>query len=296
MNKMFQGVCESIISRLERAKAGELMAPFECPWDGDPFPINMTTEASYRGLNILILWGAAMDKGYTTNKWATPRQLMTHAKKNGMTLNWKGQKATTCIRWVEWTPKHSEGVPLNPEDRVKRMTAKPFWLLNMDQVEGYPKDAPKVATDHGCIDADPAQIFINNIKGLDLQHGGDNAYFSPRNDYVRLPVANSFPELGDYHAVAFHELGHWTGHKSRLERDLTGKMGSSAYAFEEIVAEMTSAFFAAKFGLKGKLQHSEYIASYIRCLKDDLSLVRKAATLSGNAYDYLTQRSEGDTT
>lgn len=288
MNSTLRKISETIIQRLIDAQEGNLLAPFECPWDGDPMPINCTTDIHYQGMNIFVLWGAAMDKGYTTNKWCTPKQLTKYARDNELTLDWKGEKCTTGIRWLPYEHKTRKS-----EEPSKTLIPRPFWVLNMDQVKGFPKDPPP--TDHGRIDNLPAQKFIDAV-GAEIKHGESRAYFSPSKDIIMLPEPNSFPELGDYHATAFHELGHWTGHAQRLDRNQKGKMGDPDYAFEEIIAEMTSAFFAAKFNLKGRLQHTEYVGSYIKCLQQDLNLVRKASTSAGNAYDYLTSLTKGATT
>jgi len=98
--------------------------------------------------------------------------------------------------------------------------------------------------------------------------------------------------MDSYYATMFHELGHWTGAKHRLGRDHTGSFGSSAYAFEELVAELASAFVCAGLQIQPENRHSDYIASWLKALKDDKKFIFKAASAASKAADMLQSSAE----
>ncbi|MCA9558771.1 MAG: hypothetical protein KC583_09415, partial [Myxococcales bacterium] len=96
-----------------------------------------------------------------------------------------------------------------------------------------------------------------------------------------------FQDAASYHATVLHELAHWSGHQTRLDRDLTGRFGSASYAAEELIAELTSAFLCAELGINGRLQHAEYIGAWIKLLKGDKRAIFSASRLAQEAADYL---------
>ena len=112
---------------------------------------------------------------------------------------------------------------------------------------------------------------------------------------IQLPPRAAFETLERYFATALHELGHWSGHKTRLNRDLANRFGSKAYAVEELVAELTAAFLCAHLGIEGELRHADYIATWIVLLKEDNRAVFTAASKASQAANYLRQLS-GDAT
>jgi len=123
--------------------------------------------------------------------------------------------------------------------------------------------------------------------GADIREGGARAYFSPSADYVQMPPFAAFKGTGAYLATLAHELTHWTGHKARLDRDQGGGFGSKSYAFEELVAEMGSAFVCARLGVAGEHidSHAAYLASWLKCLREDKRAIFKAAALAQTAAD-----------
>lgn len=282
--ELMNSLCEGIIRRLEEARDGVAMSPFRSPWQsgGDPFPVNMTTGNRYNGMNVFLLWGEAMDKGYSSNEWMTVRQLLDHAERNGLEVSFKGQKTATIFRMVDFFPKGTD----RNDERNMVCSTKVYGVLNRDQVEGLP-DLP-VSKPITITRRDQHQ-FIENT-GADIKFGGTRAYFDPKLDYIQLPHIDNFVDEDAYLATAFHELGHWTGHASRLDRSLHLIGDKNVYAFEELVAEMTSAFICAHHHIEEEMQHPQYIEHYIRILKNDMSLLRKASTKASEAYQFLLEK------
>lgn len=123
--------------------------------------------------------------------------------------------------------------------------------------------------------------------GAMIRHGGDQAFYRPGDDLIQLPPQAMFPQAESYYNVALHELTHWTGHPSRCNRAMTGRPHIEAYAFEELVAEMGSAFLSAHCGIAGELQHASYIAEWLQALRNDKRLIFTAASLAQKAVDSL---------
>ena len=121
----------------------------------------------------------------------------------------------------------------------------------------------------------------------EIREGQGEAYYAPGADFVSLPGFAAFKGADHFYNVAFHELSHWTGHKSRLDRDLSGRFGKAQYAAEELIAELGAAFLSAEFGFDGDVRHAGYIASWIALLKSDKRAVFTAASKAQAAADYL---------
>jgi antirestriction protein ArdC len=164
---------------------------------------------------------------------------------------------------------------------------KRFTVFNADQCEDLPAD----------IAAPPAPIAENLIlpqaealiraTGADIRIGGDRAFYVPSADYIQVPPPSAFFEPINWHRTVFHELGHWTGAAHRLNRDLSGAFGSSSYARDEVVAEMTGAFVCAALSIVPTVRHADYLASWIELLADDNRAIIHAASAASKAADYL---------
>lgn len=281
-------ITDKLIADLEAIKVSGKKSIWTCPWKGSPFPMNMTTDAYYNGINIILLWSAADANGYKHNKWLTFNQKNTLASKLGLDIRIiKGQKGHHICRWVDFIPKDQQSFPVNEQRRVQTM--KVFKVFNIDQLEGLPEsyyDTPDLAPMDRRLEK--AHEWVANT-GAEYRVDGHRAAYSPMGDYILSPKYEAFKSEEDYFATMFHELGHWTGHKSRCDRQITNRPGSKEYAFEEIIAEMTAAFLCAHHGVEGKLQHVEYIDGYIQCLQDSNDTIRKAATQSSKAFAFLTE-------
>ena len=138
---------------------------------------------------------------------------------------------------------------------------------------------------------DEPSAFIANTKA-DIRIGGDKACFIPALDCINMPPLSAFKDIGSYYATAFHELGHWSGGEKRLNRELSSRFGTEAYAAEELVAELTSAFLCAELGVQGELRHAGYINHWIKLLKNDPKAIFTAASKASQAAHYLRSSSE----
>jgi antirestriction protein ArdC len=123
--------------------------------------------------------------------------------------------------------------------------------------------------------------------GADFRIGGDQAFYVPSQDFIRIPHQSAFTEQINYYRTAFHELGHWSGHASRLARDLTTSFGTKDYAREEMVAEMATAFICASLGIVPTVRHADYLGNWLQVLREDVRAIVKAASLASKASDYI---------
>jgi antirestriction protein ArdC len=193
--------------------------------------------------------------------------------------------------------KGSKGVPviyfspLEVQDRVtnevkKIPMLKTYTVFNADQVDGLELPAPAERTMNESIAS--CEAFIKAQRAI-IKHGGNRAFYVPSADYIQLPELDQFKSSADYYATSLHELSHWTGHESRLNRDFSGRFGNEAYAFEELVAELGSAMLCAHNKIDGQLQHANYIASWLKVLKDDPKNILKASALAQKILTFTTK-------
>lgn len=273
-----QDLTDKIIAALESGTA-----PWQKPWDGSAggfFPINPTTGKAYRGGNALQLMG----QGYEDNRWCTFNQ----ANENGWKIR-KGEKATWIEYW-KWSEKSKEideetgkEVEVSIEKtRPSVFYAKVFNLSQMDNVPELVRTAPAW---------DPLEMAENAIikSQANIIHDQANrAYYSSSIDEIHLPPRTSFPSAEKYYATTLHEIGHWTGHESRLNRGLGNVFGSPEYAKEELRAELASLFLADRLGIPFEFeQHASYVGSWIKALKEDKHEIFKAARDAEKIVDHV---------
>ncbi|HDX9007405.1 TPA: DUF1738 domain-containing protein [Aeromonas dhakensis] len=271
MTDLYAVVTDTIIKQMEAGleESGPLWVN-QC----SSMPTNFSTGVPYKGINVLLLWAAAYEHGYTSPYWLTFKQLVA------LGGNVKGQKSVTCIRYQIAERKNDQG------EIEKYPMVKPFHVFNLDQIEGI--TAPAVANPGttGMIEA-CERIFT--LSGAVIHEEGDKACYMPHRDEIYLPTRQQFFELERFYSVGFHELTHWTAHKSRLDRDLSGRFGDEAYAFEELVAELGACFLSSDAGFfyRGVPHHASYIQSWLRVLKSDKKAIFSAASQAQKAYDYI---------
>ena len=241
-------------------------------------PANLATKRTYSGINIPILWSAAKHAGYVDHAWMTFRQTIDL----GGCVR-KGEKSTHIVFAKQLTVKEED------EERKVNML-RGYSVFNVAQIDGLPAT---VATPEPVeeVTEDNAERFIKAIPA-DIRHGGSRACFVSSLDIIQLPSRSAFIDDGNYHATTLHELGHWSGHEKRLNRDLKNRFGSQAYAAEELIAELTSAFLCAHLGVNGELRHASYIDHWITLLKEDNRAIFTAASKASQAADYLRSFSE----
>jgi len=281
---LYQDVTDTVIEQLE-AGAVPWVQPWGRPDVKTPFgmPTNAHTGRTYSGINILLLWGAAIDTGRTTQTWLTYKQ----AQAMGAQVR-KGERGTSVCYADTFIPKAEKARAKEMGDDPQKVGfLKRYTVFNADQCEGLPEEFFK-----GVQPSPPCESILIAEKliaatGADFRIGGDKAFFSPKEDFIQVPPQPSFFEQINYYRTCFHELGHWTGHKSRLDRNLKSKFGTKDYAREELVAEMATAFICAALGIVPTVRHTDYLASWLKVIKEDKRAIFRAASLASKAADYI---------
>lgn len=274
----YQQITNQIIEALESG-----VKPWVCPWDKTEqlgMPSNASTGALYNGMNIMLLWMSATMQSFSSSSWMTFKQ----AKEKGGQVR-KGEKGTH-IFFYNMIEKTDKGT-----DEVERYAMlKTYSVFNIDQIDGLPESmyCPVVAID----DEVPVRSlehveYFLNATGASIVYNGQRAFYRPSTDEIVIPDLHRFSTTEDAYATTLHELTHWTGHKSRLERKNCNAFGSKDYAFEELVAELGSVFLMADLGIVGEVQHESYIANWLTALKDDKRYIFKAASQASKAHQFL---------
>ena len=275
---LYASVTARIVAALEAGTS-----PWSCPWRGqgvDARPANATTGRVYRGINVLLLNLRAMAEGYASNRWLTFAQaqaLGAHVR--------KGEHGSQIVFFK--LHELDEPAAAEPDQRRVVPLLRAFTVFNVDQVDGLPeamRAQPLPPTGWQPIEAAERILAAS---GARVCHGGSKAFYAPGPDQIQMPPRQAFDSAADYYATALHELTHWSGHPSRCNRPLGMRHGIDAYAFEELVAEMGSAFLADYCGLVGRLQHASYIASWLQALRNDKRLIFTASSQAQKAADFL---------
>lgn len=248
-------------------------------------PRNGSTGAAYNGVNFFVLSVVGARCGYPTNVWMTYKQ----AEGMGAQVR-KGAKGVMGIYFQMMQKKKDAAAPAT--DKAETFPfMRPFWVFNAAQIDGLPESftVPAPAAEFDSIEAADRLI---QASGAQIRHGYTKAYFDVAQDEVCMPAPESFESPAAYYAVAMHELAHWTGGKARLDRDQGGSFGSDAYAFEELIAELGSAYLCAQVGIADSTvpNHASYLASWVKVLKADKSAIFTASKQAGQAYDFLLEK------
>lgn len=283
---LYDEVTASIVAQLE-----EGVFPWVRPWSkalaAPGLPRNAVTGRAYSGINVLILWGAVIEGGYPSQNWLTFRQALAA----GGCVR-KGERGRTVFYADRFVPKggrESKDGGEHGEEARGIAFLKRFTVFNVAQCEGLPEglvSAPAPLPErelHGHAEA------LVTATGADFRIGGAEAFYSPCADYVQVPPQPAFLHQIDYYRTALHELGHWTGHGTRLGRDQTGRFGSAAYAREELVAELAAAFLCAALGIHPTVRHADYLGSWLAVLRADNRAIVRAASQASKAAEFLLQ-------
>lgn len=283
---LYHTITHEIIAELEQG-----VAPWVKPWTAGSggtslLPYNAASNRRYQGVNVLLLWRAALQKGYPRPAWLGYHQ----AREQGGQVK-KGEKATRIVYGSTFVPKEERGKPEDEQTRVPFL--KPWFVFNVDQVAGLPAHIIPTPKPVSLPDAiEHVEAFLQTI-GADVRHGGDRACYIPVLDCIQLPPPEAFESTPHYYATSLHEHAHWTGHESRLNRNLSGRFGEAAYAAEELVAELSAAFLCAALSIPGRLRHAEYIGSWLKLLQHDARAIFTAASKATAAARYLEEKGEG---
>jgi antirestriction protein ArdC len=287
-----QEVTDRIIGMLEKG-----VAPWQKPWNpGEAslgMPKNPTTDRSYRGGNALHLMATALQRGYNDPRWMTYKQ----ASDQGWQVR-RGEKGTQIEFW-EVKPADKEVSPgdngggrneRNSRDgRDTRLVHRVYTVFNAKQIDGVPEYQPKRPTPFEVVNS--GEKILDN-SGASINHDqADKAFYNRASDSIHLPPKEAFKDAAGYYGTALHELAHWTGHPSRLDRptlNASYQFGDTNYAKEELRAELASVFLAAERGIPhDPEQHAAYVGSWIKTLSQDKNEIFRAAHDASAATDYL---------
>lgn len=281
---LYDEITSRIIAELE---AG--CVPWVQPWGFSAvsaplaMPKNAATGRHYSGINILILWGAVVARGFSCQSWLTFRQALSLG---GNVRN--GDRGTTVVYADRFVPDEERRRAREMSDEPQAIPfLKRFTVFSTDQCEGLPEElvtAPPPVPE-GLIMPEVEALIRSS--GADLRLGGDRAFYSPALDYIQVPRPDAYFEPINWHRTALHELGHWSGHPSRLGRNLNGGFGSNSYAREELIAEMCAAFCCATLGITPTVRHADYIGSWLEVLREDSKAIVRAASAASKAADHL---------
>jgi len=281
-----QEVTNQIIEMLEKGTA-----PWQTPWEPGALqlPLNPITERTYRGGNALHLMAVGARKGYEDPRWLTYRQ----AQENGWQVR-KGEKGSQIEFW-QFEAAKAQAQDSNESEREStggghaRPIRRVYTVFNARQIDGIPSFAPKQLQEWEV--AETAESILQN-SGAQIRHDQrDRAFYSRSEDAVHLPRQEAFKSAADYYGTALHELAHWSGHPTRLNRQTLNesyRFGDPNYAKEELRAELASVFLAAERGIPhNPEQHAAYVGSWIKTLQDDKNEIFRAAKDAHKAADFI---------
>lgn len=280
---LYEQITNRIIAQLE---AGCI--PWAQPWAtaraGVGMPYNAVSERRYSGLNVLTLWDAIVSRGFAGHAFLTFRQAIAL----GGSVR-RGERGTGIIYSHRFIPgaerQRAEIEGREPTGGIPFL--KSFTVFSVEQCEGLPERIcePSPPIPEGLIMPQVEELIA--ASGADFRIGGPSAYYSPKHDYVQVPRPDAFFEPLNWHRTALHEMGHWVGGAARLDRDQTGFFGSVSYGKEELIAEMTSAFVCAAFGIVPTVRHADYIGSWLSIIRQDSRAILRAASAASKAADFL---------
>ena len=282
---VYQKITDRIVIELEKG-----VRPWLKPWNAEHAAERITRPLRgngipYRGINILMLWSAAMEKGFAAPVWMTFKQALefnAHVR--------KGEQGSLVV-YADKIIRAETDADTGEESERAIPFMKGYTVFNVEQIDGLPE--------RFYAKAEPRGETVQRIErveqffaatGAVVRHGGNRAYYSIGTDHVQMPPIEAFRDAESYYATRAHETVHWTRHKSRLDRDFGRKRyGDEGYAIEELVAELGSAFLSADLDLTPEVRedHAAYIASWIKVLKDDKRAIFSAASHAQRAADFL---------
>lgn len=265
----YKVITDKVIAMLETHGSG-----WTKPWSDSlaGAPVSLSTGNPYRGINRLLL-GL---EGRSDTRWGTYK---AWSEKGGQVR--KGEKGTAVIFFKPLEIRGDDG-----EVEKKIPFARIYNVFNAEQVDGIeliqPEEFTPIELDQRCED------FVA-ATAAQIRFGGDSAFYSPVVDYIGMPRSEAFETTAGYYGVLLHELTHWTGHSTRCDRKILNSFGNEEYAFEELVAELGATFLCADLGIEiePREDHAQYIASWLKALRNDKKLIVKAAKQAQLASEFL---------
>lgn len=276
---VYARVFESVISEMEQGRA-----PWIRSWaGGSDMPYNATTGRPYHGGNVLALWLAGIP--YASGGWCTFKQAIA-----AQCVVRKGEKSTAVYYMSVNVRKPKDG----SEKGDRFFFAKLFHVFNVEQLDELAPGALATlrARHETMLTASPferleAAEATVQATGANVQIRGSQPAYYPTTDHIEIPEPGTFTSREAYYATLFHELAHWTGAASRLDRGKGNRFGSPEYAFEELVAELGAAFLAARHGLEHVTQAAAYLRHWAKACREMPDMFARAASLSQAAATYV---------
>ena len=244
-------------------------------------PVNVFSEREYRGFNILYLSFACEQFGYKYPLFGTFKQISDA----GGSVK-KGEKSHPIVYW--------KVTDENDLEDTKRFTPFYYNVFNLEQAKDI--DIQKYNAQFSQKDNNPLEMCEKVIQYMPnpprmVHDDSTRAFFRPSDDLVNVPEMKCFESSETYYATTFHELGHATGHSSRLNRfeDNNSIFGRNSYDYEELVAEMTATFLCSHCGIEQTVENSvAYLTSWAKFLKTERkSTLFGAATKAQTAVNYI---------
>jgi antirestriction protein ArdC len=282
---VYQRITDQIVQSLE-----ERVRPWMKPWSAEHAAGRIVRPRRfnglpYNGINVLMLWSAVMERGYSAPIWMTFKQapeFKAHVR--------KGETGSLVVYADRITRTETDAKTGEEAERAIPFM-KGYTVFNVEQIDGLPshfyaKPEPKGETVQRI---ERAESFFA-ATGAHVVHGGSRACYVTRTDNIHMPCIDCFRDAESYYATLAHEATRWTHHPSRLDREFGRKRwGDEGYAMEELVAELGSAFLSADLDLTPELRedHAAYIASWIKVLKNDKRAIFTAASHAQRAVDFL---------
>jgi len=281
---LYDEITDKIIAELEAGRV-----PWVQPWGTASakaplaMPKNASTDRTYSGINVLLLWGSTIEHGFAGQSWLTFRQALSlggHVR--------KGERGTTVVYADRFVPGDEKRRAAEAGEEAQAIPfLKRFTVFNTDQCEALPEKIATTAPPSPAGLIEPRVAALINATGITFRIGGDRAFYAPVEDYVQVPPPQAYFEPINWHRTALHELAHATGHPSRLNRDQSGSYGTKKYAFEELVAELSAAFGCASLGIVPTVRHADYIGAWLKVLREDNRAIVRAASQASKAADFL---------
>ena len=286
VNDIYERVTNQIIAAIV-AGAGDYRMPWHHDGSAITRPVNVTSRKAYRGVNVITLWAAAHAAGYPAGIWGTYRQWhelgaqVRKGERGHLVVFWKTADRSSDTDRQDGDDNHHEP--------ARRLFARGYTAFNAAQVDGYTPPELPVLPEVERIEH--AERFCAAL-GIDIRHGGSQACYIPSKDHVQMPEFACFRDAIAYYAVLLHECGHASGAKNRLDRDLSGRFGSAAYAMEECTVELLSAMICADLNLsvEPRPDHARYIASWLEVLRSDKRAIFTAASKAQEITDWMHAR------
>jgi antirestriction protein ArdC len=282
---IYQKITDQILRELERG-----VRPWLKPWSAGHGEGRITRPLRangipYQGINVLMLWSEAIEKGYASPIWMTFNQALD------LKANIRKGEHGSLVVYADKIIRTETDSKTGEEAERAIPFMKGYTVFNVEQIDGLPehyygKPAPRSETVQRI---DRAESFFA-ATGAKVVHGGSRACYVPSTDNVHMPCIDFFRDSESYYATLAHEVTHWTRHTSRLNRAFgRQRFGDAGYAMEELVAELGSAFLSADLELTPEVRedHAAYLASWIKVLKDDKRAIFSAASHAQRAADFL---------